>query len=160
MAAAGRLLLRVLTHASTEDITMKARLPITTALCMLALLFSGPAVAGEVYKFVDAQGNVHYGDRPSGDPEEERLDVVSRATDPAAVQASVRLGVPKLDKEKCVAWANKGECRLCYYACPYPDSAVSLTPLDLAPVGAGDEHAGRSGQWVLLLAVGWRLCFR
>ena len=68
---------------------MKARLPITTALSMLGLLFSAPAIGGEIYKFVDAQGNVHYGDRPSGDPEEERLEVVSRATDPAAVQAAV-----------------------------------------------------------------------
>jgi hypothetical protein len=33
------------------------------------------AFAGEIYKYVDEDGNVHYLDRPSGESGEERLDV-------------------------------------------------------------------------------------
>ena len=41
-----------------------------TLLVLTALLLSGAALADGVYKWVDADGNVHYGDRPSGDPSE------------------------------------------------------------------------------------------
>ncbi len=53
-----------------------------------ALLASGAAVAGEIYKWTDDDGNVHYEDRPVGD-EVQRLDVVSSRTDNASVQASI-----------------------------------------------------------------------
>ncbi len=54
-----------------------------------ALVFAGPVSAGEIYKYVDENGNITYGDRPSGSPTEERMNVVTRATDPDQVQASV-----------------------------------------------------------------------
>ena len=47
------------------------------------------AVAGEIYKWTDAEGNVHYGDRPSGAANEERVPISSAPTDPARVQAMV-----------------------------------------------------------------------
>ncbi|MDX1515450.1 MAG: DUF4124 domain-containing protein [Woeseiaceae bacterium] len=46
-----------------------------------------PAMAGDIYRYVDADGNVHYVDRPTGYDSEERLAISSRPTDPAAVQA-------------------------------------------------------------------------
>lgn len=61
----------------------------TATLVTGALLCAASATAGEIYKYTDADGNVHYGDRPTGNPTEERLAIVSRGTDPAAVQARI-----------------------------------------------------------------------
>jgi len=53
---------------------------------MLALMGASAAPAGEIYKWVDDEGNVHYGDRPVGE-QVERLEIESRPTDPARIQA-------------------------------------------------------------------------
>lgn len=53
-------------------------------LAVLAAAASG-AVAGEIYKWTDDGGTVHYGDRPTGS-NSEQLDIESRATDPERVQ--------------------------------------------------------------------------
>ena len=53
-----------------------------------ALLVCGAAFAGEIYKWIDENGNVHYEDRPIADAA-ERLDVISHSTDNASVQASI-----------------------------------------------------------------------
>jgi hypothetical protein len=66
---------------------MKYRLPITIACA--ALMASGLAVAGEIYKWTDEDGNVHYEDRPVGKTDMEHVDVVSRNTDNTVVQARV-----------------------------------------------------------------------
>jgi len=65
----------------------KYRLPITIACA--ALLASGLAVSGEIYKWTDDDGNVHYEDRPVGKTDMEHVDVVSRNTDNTVVQARV-----------------------------------------------------------------------
>ena len=57
---------------------------------MLAVLAAGMAFASEIYKWTDEQGNVHYGDRPTGAASEERLDIGSRPTDASRVQAQVQ----------------------------------------------------------------------
>ena len=54
-----------------------------------ALVTAGTAVAGEIYKWTDAEGNVHYEDRPSGNIPVQRVAIISRNTDNAAVQARV-----------------------------------------------------------------------
>ena len=51
----------------------------------LATAVAGSAMATEIYKWTDEDGNVHYGDRPSGSPTEERLQIVSKRTDSSAV---------------------------------------------------------------------------
>ena len=48
----------------------------------LGLLLSAGAAAG-VYRWVDAQGNVHYTDKPNGDA--QKLEIESRPTDPARI---------------------------------------------------------------------------
>lgn len=48
----------------------------------VGLLLSVSALAG-VYRWVDAQGNVHYSDKPQG--EAQQLSIQSRPTDPARV---------------------------------------------------------------------------
>ncbi len=62
---------------------------LTRSLCLaLALLLAGAGgYASEIYKWTDAEGNVHYGDRPAEDVEAERLDIQSRPTDRARVAA-------------------------------------------------------------------------
>ena len=62
----------------------KSLIVLTTA----ALCFSGAALSGEIYKWTDDDGSVHYEDRPVGD-DVERIDVLSRSTDNSSVQASI-----------------------------------------------------------------------
>ena len=57
---------------------------ITTA----CLWLSGTALSGEIYKWTDADGSVHYEDRPIGD-DVERIKLISSGTDNDAVQASI-----------------------------------------------------------------------
>lgn len=53
---------------------------------LLLLMLSGLAAGGEVYKEVDAQGNVTYSDRPR-DAAARRLDIGNNKTDPTAIAA-------------------------------------------------------------------------
>ena len=57
------------------------------ATLALATLGAGAALAGEIYRYTDADGNVHYGDRPSGVSSEVRVAISSKPTNPAEVQA-------------------------------------------------------------------------
>lgn len=59
-------------------------------LAIAALLISGFACAGEIYKWTDADGNVHYGDRPTGESQVERVAIASRNTNSAAVSDRVQ----------------------------------------------------------------------
>ena len=60
---------------------------VITCLIMFVVSASGIAYANDIYKWTDENGNIHYGDKPTGDATEERLAISSRATDPAKVQA-------------------------------------------------------------------------
>ena len=64
----------------------------TTRIATLALatLGAGTVLAGDIYRYTDADGNVHYGDRPAGVPSEERIAISSKPTNPAEVQARVQ----------------------------------------------------------------------
>lgn len=68
-----------------------------------ALLTCGLAVAGEIYKWTDEDGNVHYEDRPIGDTQMERMEVVSRNTDNTIVQARVDANRKARDAARQVA---------------------------------------------------------
>ena len=59
-------------------------------LIMFVVSASGIALANDIYKWTDGDGNVHYGDRPTGDATEERLAIGSRPTNPSTVQARVQ----------------------------------------------------------------------
>ena len=48
------------------------------------------AFAGEIYKYVDDEGNIHYVDRPTGESGEERLAVTYSGTRNEAVSARVQ----------------------------------------------------------------------
>lgn len=59
------------------------------AFAALALTAGGGAMADEIYKWVDDEGNVHYGDRPSGSPVEQQMAIDYRRTDPSVVQSQI-----------------------------------------------------------------------
>ena len=59
-------------------------------LVMFVVSASGIAFANDIYKWTDENGDIHYGDRPTGAVSGERLAISSRRTDPSKVQARVR----------------------------------------------------------------------
>lgn len=59
-------------------------------LVLTAAALTSSAFAGEIYKYVDDDGNVHYVDRPTGESGEERLDVTYSGTSSEAVTARVQ----------------------------------------------------------------------
>ena len=81
---------------------------LTSGILALAMTLSGSVLANEIYKHVDAEGNVHYTDRPSGQATEERLQVSYNRTNSAAVQSRVqnRLDV-EAKREEARAEAQK-----------------------------------------------------
>ena len=67
---------------------MPARLLVAVTAC-LATLSAGAATASEIYRYVADDGSVHYVDRPTGAPTEQRLSIESDPTDPEAVRVRV-----------------------------------------------------------------------
>lgn len=61
-----------------------------TCFVMLVVSASGIAFANDIYKWTDENGNIHYGDRPTGDATEQRLAISSKSTDPSKVQARIQ----------------------------------------------------------------------
>ena len=59
-------------------------------LALSAAALTASASAGEIYRYVDEQGSVHYLDRPTGESGEERMDIIYSATSPASVNAQVK----------------------------------------------------------------------
>lgn len=53
-------------------------------------LATSSVMAGEIYRWTDAEGNVHYGDKPSGAASETRVHIASTRTDNSSVQARVQ----------------------------------------------------------------------
>ena len=62
----------------------------TLVLVLSAATLATSAFAGEIYKHVDEEGNVHYLDRPSGKSGEERLDVTYSRTSNESVAARIQ----------------------------------------------------------------------
>jgi hypothetical protein len=85
-----------------EKISMThTRLLLTVSLA--ALLASGLAVAGEIYKWTDDDGSVHYEDRPTGNTQFEHMDVISNNTDNSIVQARLDANRKARDAARQVA---------------------------------------------------------
>lgn len=59
-------------------------------IAALTLMLSTAAFADEIYKWTDADGSIHYEDRPSGEPSEERLQFSYNRTSSSAVQKRVQ----------------------------------------------------------------------
>ena len=90
---------------------------LTTGLAALAITVSTGVYADDIYKWTDVEGNVHYEDRPSGEPTEERLRFSYNRTNNADVQSRVqtrrdsansrREGKAEADEEKRSAAENR-----------------------------------------------------
>jgi len=61
-----------------------------TGFAAVTLTISSGVYADQIYKWTDADGNVHYEDRPSGNPSEERLQFSYNRTNGAAVEKRVQ----------------------------------------------------------------------
>ncbi|MCB1845261.1 MAG: DUF4124 domain-containing protein, partial [Halioglobus sp.] len=57
------------------------------SVALLSVMIASTVTAGEIYKWMDADGSVHYGDRPADDAVAERLDIQSQPTDPTRIAA-------------------------------------------------------------------------
>ena len=57
-----------------------------SGLLVAALMLGGSAMANEIYKWTDADGTVHYRDRPTGESSEVRLGIAYSRTDSSAVE--------------------------------------------------------------------------
>ena len=55
-------------------------------LLTLTLIVAGAPAAGQIYKWTDEEGNVHFTDKPEG-RDTERVAIQSRRTNPEQVQA-------------------------------------------------------------------------
>lgn len=60
---------------------------------LVAVTVCSGAMANEIYKWTDADGNVHYEDRPSGAATEQRLALSYKSTDGSAVQNRIQARV-------------------------------------------------------------------
>ncbi len=61
-----------------------------TCIAACALALSLGAVGDEIYKWTDAEGNVHYEDRPSGNASEQTMQVTYNRTNNTVVQSRVQ----------------------------------------------------------------------
>ncbi len=63
------------------------------SFAVMAMTIASGAMANEIYKWTDDDGNVHYEDRPTGAASEERVDITYRRTDGGALQKRVQARV-------------------------------------------------------------------
>jgi len=78
----------------------------------IALIMSAAAAANEIYRWTDNDGNVHYEDRPTGAPSEERIDISYHRTDNTAVRQRVQARLDaqtSREEAKSVAAAEEQE---------------------------------------------------
>jgi hypothetical protein len=71
---------------------MQRKKSITCALFLagIAVAASTAVSASDIYRWTDAEGNVHFGDRPTGAATEERMTISSTPTDPDRVSSIVQ----------------------------------------------------------------------
>ena len=61
---------------------------------MLAISSAGMAFAGDIYKWTDEDGNIHFGDHPTREASKEPLAIGSMLTDTSIIQAKAAVIEP------------------------------------------------------------------
>ena len=86
-------------------------------LLLFAVSSAGMVFAGDIYKWTDEDGNVHYGDRPTAEASEELLDVSSGITDPPKVEgrnevnaAAIEPAEPTAEELRAQALEREEKC--------------------------------------------------
>ncbi len=84
---------------------------------MVAVSSAGMVFAGDIYKWTDEDGNVHYGDRPTSELSEEPLAVSSGLTDSSKVPAlyeakaaAIEPGEPTPEELRAQALEQEEKC--------------------------------------------------
>ncbi len=84
---------------------------------MLAVSSAGTVFAGDIYKWTDEDGNVHYGDRPTSEVSEESLAVSSGLAGPSkdgaryeAKAAAIEPGQPAPEELRVQALEQEEKC--------------------------------------------------
>ncbi len=82
-------------------------------LLVMSVTVSGGAIADSIYKWTDADGNVHYEDRPSDYENAERIQLTYNRTNNTVVQERVqaRLDTQTSRREEKTAAAEKAQAR-------------------------------------------------
>lgn len=86
-----------------------------TLAALLTVFVIGPVSASDIYKWTDEDGNVHFGDRPTGELPAERLAIASNPTNRAVVQeqnsarADARAEARKAKEEAAAAAPSEEE---------------------------------------------------
>ncbi len=78
----------------------------TAALLALALAVPAAVLASDIYKWVDAEGVVHFGDRPAEDVTVEIVHIDSEPTNPAEVQARIQARENRADAAETIPGAE------------------------------------------------------
>lgn len=79
------------------------------SVALLGAMFASGVLAGEIYKWTDADGTVHYGDRPADDIAAERLNIQSRPTDPTRIAALNQARIDARSQQREQAASAAGE---------------------------------------------------
>jgi len=78
---------------------MRNRANAIVTATLLTLFVASGALASEIYKWTDAEGNVHYGDVPV-DAQSERLAIKSKPTNSSRVQATTQARLDASAKQR------------------------------------------------------------
>lgn len=79
------------------------------AIALAGVIFCSAAVAQDIYRWTDENGNVNYGDRPSG-KDVETLALSTQPTDPDAVQDRIDARLER-QEERALARTARQEAR-------------------------------------------------
>jgi ferredoxin len=67
------------------------------------------------------------------------------------------IGIACLDKDRCIPWAEEGDCIVCEEMCPLPEKAIELEPVEV--IGeAGDLRIVLRPKVVVESCIGCGIC--
>ncbi len=117
---------------------------------LILVLLALPALAGEISKWKDASGRVHYGDTPPANVAAERLNVKpnvyeSQTGERGFVPAPAAIATPKPKPKKVVMYSTV-RCGYCRKARAYfKANGIAFTDYDVETSAKGQQDYRRMG---------------